>query len=503
MPPRLALLLTALFILGLFIRDIRQRPNVSSALWIPYIWIMIISSRSVSQWMYLGPPVGTQAGNLVEGTPLDRTVFLLLIVAGSLVLWKRHIPWSRILRDNIFLTLFFLYCGLSVLWSDFPSVAFKRWFKALGDPIMVIILLTEQEPVKAIETLIKRCAYVLLPLSVLFIKYYPDLGKDYDSWTGIAFYTGVTTNKNSLGVLCLICGLFFVCTFFAQWRQLREPGKRLDVLIVILFLLMTEWLFRMADSKTPFMGLIFAILVVVGLGFRRVKQRIGSYVVVSILIFAILESSFSVSEILIQSAGRDTTLTGRTDLWQSVLKMNTNPLLGVGFESFWLGERLTKLWEEFFFRPNQAHNGYLEIYLNLGWVGLFFLGGTILSCYDKIQKSLKLSVSIVGEERRGFDFAKFSLGYLLAYLTYNITEGAFKELTLVFVTFLLVAIKYPLSPPGPLSSPGSRHYRPLARQWVLEHRRALMPPPTGGGLRGGHAAGEAVVRTQSPIPDNV
>jgi O-antigen ligase len=477
MPPRLALLLTTIFILGLFIRDIRQKPNVSRALWIPYLWIMILGSRSVSQWIYLGPPVGTQADNLIEGSPLDRTVFLLLMIAGFLVLCKRRISWSSIFRDNIFLTLFFLYCGMSMLWSDFPSVAFKRWFKALGDPIMVIILLTEPEPVKAIETVFKRCAYILLPLSVLFIKYYPELGKDYDPWTGVAFYTGVTTNKNSLGVLCLVLGLYFVCTFFAQWRQLRESGKRLDVLIVIIFLFMIQWLFGIADSKTPLMGLILAILVVAGLGFTRVKRGIGSYVVVGILTFTILELSFNFSEVLIQGAGRDTTLTGRTDLWQSVLKMNTNPLIGAGFESFWLGERLTKLWEEFFFRPNQAHNGYLEIYLNLGWVGLFFLSGMIISCYYKIQKSLKLSVSIAREERRGFDFDKFGLGYLLAYLIYNITEGAFKELTVVFVTFLLVAIKCPLPSPGSIHSPPASSLRGTrkASKWPVQRYVVTSP----------------------------
>ena len=56
------------------------------------------------------------------------------------------------------------------------------------------------------------------------------------------------------------------------------------------------------------------------------------------------------------------TLTGRTAIWDSVLQKVSNPLFGAGFESFWLGDRLKSMWAEFYFKPNQAHNGYIEVY---------------------------------------------------------------------------------------------------------------------------------------------
>src|SRR2546428_3149771 len=45
-----------------------------------------------------------------------------------------------------------------------------------------------------------------------------------------------------------------------------------------------------------------------------------------------------------ETMGRGPTLTGRTQIWHLVLSMTTNPLLGTGFESFWLGPRLQKIW---------------------------------------------------------------------------------------------------------------------------------------------------------------
>ena len=79
---------------------------------------------------------------------------------------------------------------------------------------------------------------------------------------------------------------------------------------------------------------------------------------------------------MIQLLGKDPTLTDRTLLWAELLKVDINPLFGTGFESFWLGERFRSFTASHWWAPNEAHNGYLETYLNLGLVGLFLLIGT-------------------------------------------------------------------------------------------------------------------------------
>ena len=442
MPPLLALSLATLFIIYLFWQDWRQRPRVSSAIWIPCVWMLILGSRGVSEWLNLGAPFES-ADDLLEGTPTNRLVFLGLIAASWIVLWRRHIPWRALFRTNVWLSVFFLYCGLSILWSEFPFVALKRWTKGLGDPMMALILLSEREPAKAVETVIKRCAYVLIPLSIIFIKYYPELGRSYDVWTGRAFYTGVTTNKNLLGHLLMVFGLFFVCALFGKRTRDREAGKRMDAAIAVVFLLMVEWLFWTADSKTALMGFIVGSLVVLGLRSANVRRHWGMYAVAGILVCVTLQLSFDMAERLIASAGRDATLTGRTELWASVLRMRVDAWIGAGFESFWLGERLKRLWAEYDFRPTQAHNGYIEIYLNLGWVGLCLLGGVLWACYRTIQKRLNVSTDPGRTKTVHIAFATFGLAYLTAYALYNVTEGTFKALDFLFIIFLITAIEYP------------------------------------------------------------
>src|SRR5713101_3111418 len=107
MSPSLALLLTSLFIIYLFWRDSRQQPKASSALWIPCIWLMILGSRAVSQW--LNPGEFQSVDDLAEGSPTDRLVYLGIIAAGCVVLWRRRIPWRALLRNNVWLSLFYLY----------------------------------------------------------------------------------------------------------------------------------------------------------------------------------------------------------------------------------------------------------------------------------------------------------------------------------------------------------------------------------------------------------
>ena len=72
------------------------------------------------------------------------------------------------------------------------------------------------------------------------------------------------------------------------------------------------------------------------------------------------------------------------DLWRYLLAVPLNPVFGVGFESFWLGDRLPALAGTHSGGIQlQAHNGYLETYLNLGLLGLIMFFALIASTFRK------------------------------------------------------------------------------------------------------------------------
>ena len=83
-------------------------------------------------------------------------------------------------------------------------------------------------------------------------------------------------------------------------------------------------------------------------------------------------------------------------------------------------------------KGNQAHNGYLETYLTLGLIGLFVLVGWIIATFRKIRLELL----------RNFEFGRFRLGFLMAVIAYNWTEAAFKNISVIWFVFCLIALDY-------------------------------------------------------------
>src|ERR1051326_7166139 len=159
----LALAVFVGFVLWLYVRGRKERPGVSSASWIPLVWTLIIGSRPVSLW-FSGALTSANADDDLEGSAFDRNILLFLILAGLWILRRRGMRWSAVCWGNKWICLFYLFFGISVLWSDYPYVSFKRWVKIFGHVVMVLVILSEKDPVAAIKTVFLRCSFVLIPL---------------------------------------------------------------------------------------------------------------------------------------------------------------------------------------------------------------------------------------------------------------------------------------------------------------------------------------------------
>src|SRR5688572_10246170 len=166
MPTSVATLFYAALILGLFWLDRDHRARTSAALWLPVIWLSLAGSRSVSEWLQLTPP-GVSTALYLEGDPINRLVYSSLVASGLLVLAFRGPKVLRLLQANGVVVVFLLYCALILTWADYPDVGFKRWVKAVGDFVMVLIVVSDREPSVAIRRLLARTGFLLIPLSVL------------------------------------------------------------------------------------------------------------------------------------------------------------------------------------------------------------------------------------------------------------------------------------------------------------------------------------------------
>lgn len=432
MPPSLALFVWLVLLLGLLRFDPAKDSKTSLALWVPLIWMFIAASRLPSQW--LGGAYGAVSQTIEDGNPLDRTIFALVILVELAILMSRSFNWGNFVARNPALTALLIFGLISILWSDFPFVSFKRWFRDLGNYLSILVVLTDPCPLEAVRTVLRRLSFLLIPLSILLTKYFPQIGKQYEIWTGATMYVGATTSKNMLGVLCLACGIFFFWDTVTRWSDRKEQRTKRIIALNAVFFGMTLWLLNLANSATSKVCLALGCLVIAAAHTRTIKRSPGLLKVlipVSFVGYMLLETVFdiNINAGLAGAVGRNATLTGRTDLWKLLLSMHTNPLLGTGYESFWLGSRLAWVYQRFAY-VNEAHNGYLEAYLNLGIIGVLLLGMFLLSSYRSICKALT----------SGSSLASLSLALWTVLLFYNVTEAAFKSNHLMWLTFLLGSI---------------------------------------------------------------
>ena len=148
------------------------------------------------------------------------------------------------------------------------------------------------------------------------------------------------------------------------------------------------------------------------------------------------------------------------------------PAIGTGFESFWISPNVQKVSRGLigWWAPeglNEAHNGYIEIYLNLGWIGLCFIALILITGYRRAVKAFG----------RDPESAGLMLAYIVTATFYSLTEAGFRFLAPMWL-FLLLAV---------ISSSG------ILAGFYSDRMPKILNP------RGGTASGRAAA--DKPIPE--
>jgi O-antigen ligase len=207
-------------------------------------------------------------------------------------------------------------------------------------------------------------------------------------------------------------------------------------LAAIVLLTMLGWLLYKSNSQTSLVCLVVAISIMVACLPRFMARN--PIIVLTLLIWTtfsvwFVNVLFPLKDAVLAMLGRRPDLTDRTDIWSTLLEFDVNPIIGVGFMSFWTGGRVEDAWNLLGVRLVQAHNGYVEQYLNLGYVGVFFIAVILLSGLGKVMRRWR-------RDRSG---AVFALCIIFVAAVYNYTEAAFNGLNNMWLITVLACIAIP------------------------------------------------------------
>lgn len=441
MPPHLALLLCFIWCGYVYHREAQSKPDVSSALWLPSLWIMRCASRSIDAW-FSGDSDDTFGR-------LDPIVLLVLMLGALMALARRNINWSVVFSNNLLLLLFYAYMSASVFWSVDPGSTAYKLIRPWSDLILALVVITERNPTIAIITIMRRCTILLIPLSIVLIKYFPHLGKGLDKHWGDDPWIGVSTHKNPLGQLCMLSGLTMVWCHLEAKRLGKTLFKLpyLKVPIDWVYAGMILWLLNAGGTSRSSTSIVCLVLAIGLLWlihyFRNRTSKLRGYFfagVAALGLFSIASQmvfNTSLIDLVSDVSGKDRTLTGREWLWSDAIRLGKeHPVGGYGYGAFWGPWVYDNLSPEVDNRPRQCHNGYLETFVNLGLVGVVLL---CLVAFASLWRSFDVC-------RRDFEYGRLQIILLITILILNYSEASFPRGThVLWFMFLVPAAFYRIS----------------------------------------------------------
>jgi len=344
---------------------------------------------------------------------------------------------------------FLLLILVSIFWSDYPSATLAGWAATFSVAFFAIFLAT----VIDLETMLRTFGVALrwiLGLSLLFefvvsaFIRHPvlPLFVDYSRLDKIppAFYwsrdllfhggqiQGIQGNSNLLALSALLA----LIVFAVQWVSGTASKVWLGFWIVVAF-------GTMALTRSSTVLIALAAVILVGVFLWLVRSTSGArrgivYAGGAVVALGIAAVGIFANGAVLKLLGKSADFTHRTEIWQRVLPLaNERPAAGWGWTGWWAP------WVEPFkhlavFKGVtylQAHDAWIDIYFQLGVIGLIVFGLLVLTTLGR-----SWLMAIEAGPRRGRLVELFPVLIMVALIVHSIAESRL----LVEILFALLVI---------------------------------------------------------------
>ncbi|HEY2384490.1 MAG TPA: O-antigen ligase family protein [Terriglobia bacterium] len=314
---------------------------------------------------------------MTVSNPINQVVDSVIPLVCLVCLWPKRRQALEILSQKKYFVLFLLWCAISVTWSESPLMSVKASIRIIGSTIVALSFFVHSEFSEDALKYLKAVLAIYVPLTILAIALVPGATQEGSAWRGLA------SHKNTLGEIALVSTIVWAagishtgskrklwCALFAAASLVLVAGSRSTTSFVTL-------------AFIAFLGL--SVFLVRRLGTMFTAVAFSLCLACGTLIFVNVASV----DTIFAGLGKDDTFTGRTDIWDSIIReAKLHPLQGAGFGGFWTPERDLGLYtpQESVWQPNEGHEGYLDLLNETGMVGVCLLALMVISCFVRTVK---------------------------------------------------------------------------------------------------------------------
>ena len=290
-----------------------------------------------------------------------------LAVVGTIALWRR---WTS--AHDVYIPswciLFAAWCVISLLWSDDPA---ETLINGTSLALLMVAAVTAANAFSA-RSIVRGVVYGAVVAAVLSLGeavVAPAQGVSHDVLSSGALQ-GIYAQRN---ILASVMALGLVTAVSGAWALRSRPVLRFLPAALLAACTIA------AQSITAVASLLATFTVVLALAaVRRLRGEdralafvgLGALVAVGV---TLLDKNLVT---LLESFGKDPTLTGRTIIWRAVwTQITERPWLGHGWGAVWgVGDPAGNYVRSYIgFSIDHSHNGALDVLIQAGAVGLFLL----------------------------------------------------------------------------------------------------------------------------------
>nr|CAD6405889.1 exopolysaccharide biosynthesis protein [Rhizobium sp. Q54] len=266
---------------------------------------------------------------------------------------------------------FALFCFLSAFWSQAPAISLRAAVQYLTHVACALIAMRVLSTATLSRGAVVGCAVVLL-YSMLFGNYH------YDALDGTYSFVGAFSSKNQLGFYASLGVLFAYATAIIFRTRLGWLLACAATGLLSSYALLAS---QSATSIITTLGVLAASLVMQATLLLAPRARVFLFVAGIVLAIGggAVALQFGALDALLGVFGKDSTLTGRTYLWQQgVIAAAHSPWIGVGYYGYWVPgfAEAERLWQDFFITSRSGfhfHNTFIEATVETGTAGAVLL----------------------------------------------------------------------------------------------------------------------------------